>query len=507
MLGLLLAWNAEAHPVALYWYAEPDGSSYRYEFRMEVVESFSGNVDGIVFADTGIGVPAGAEALADPVLVTPPAPYSTMGFSTGAHEGPIFENHPADGWMASGIGDDITWTVSASNAVDPDSMYWSNTRGDSPRAEFEPAIHDCRLASVTPPADRQGGECAGLLKVCDPTTLRFEDPDYDSLVTAFEDVELSCDTVDNDCNGTVDDVANPPLADLQDGVCAGVGKACEGGVYVEPDYAAVVATYEAEEASCDFLDNDCNGAVDDARSPLPADMTLGVCEGATRVCQAGTWVEPDYTVFDRYEAFEESCDGLDNDCNGETDERRQCVRYEQRCGCGLGGAAGGWAPILFVLLLSACKGRGSGDGEDTDGSDSASDTDTDGGDTDTDGGDTDTNEPCEFTIPPDATVQADDDSIVDDGYVLWVCRGTTLSFAGGYSTFYLDPGAELVLGYEPGNVVYMMQGAELRIFGEGVTVTCGDTGNVHDESDFGATVTECPGLFWDLSIAPSPGCP
>ncbi len=62
----------------------------------------------------------------------------------------------------------------------------------------------------------------------------------------------------------------------------------------------------------------CDGRPEHARL---ADRQDGVCEGARKVCSVSAgWGEPDYAAVDGYEADEVSCDGADNDCDGETDE-------------------------------------------------------------------------------------------------------------------------------------------------------------------------------------------
>ncbi len=70
-----------------------------------------------------------------------------------------------------------------------------------------------------------------------------------------------CDGIDNDCDGTADENVAPRPAPLTEGVCAGTIVACIGGRYADPSYPE---GYEADEASCDGLDNDCDGFVDRA---------------------------------------------------------------------------------------------------------------------------------------------------------------------------------------------------------------------------------------------------
>ena len=63
-----------------------------------------------------------------------------------------------------------------------------------------------------------------------------------------------------------------------------------------------------------------DGEVDESGETL-ADVQLGVCIGSVKVCKGVEgWDEPDYTSLEGHEVEEISCDGLDNDCDGTTDE-------------------------------------------------------------------------------------------------------------------------------------------------------------------------------------------
>ncbi len=105
-------------------------------------------------------------------------------------------------------------------------------------------------------------------------------------------VTETCDGVDNDCDGVIDDGLTAPDADKQNGVCAGAVKVCGAGAgWLEPSYTSI-GNYEANEVSCDGLDNDCNGLADDGFSAPAADKQDGVCIGQNKVCDgSGGWVE------------------------------------------------------------------------------------------------------------------------------------------------------------------------------------------------------------------------
>ncbi len=80
---------------------------------------------------------------------------------------------------------------------------------------------------------------------------------------------------------------------------------------------------------CDGKDNDCSGGVDDDPEQIPlCAIQLGVCSGARQVCAAGklrACNSADYLAHSQdFEGSETLCDGLDNDCNGETDEFPGC---------------------------------------------------------------------------------------------------------------------------------------------------------------------------------------
>jgi hypothetical protein len=125
----------------------------------------------------------------------------------------------------------------------------------------------------------------------------------------------TCDGVDNDCDGTVDEELSRPTS-CGEGACTNnTGTAtCSEGHWNDTCDPLAGATAEA----CDNVDNDCDGTVDEG---LSQSTTCG--EGAcanntgTSTCIAGSW---DDTCDPYAGATTETCDDVDNDCDGTVDE-------------------------------------------------------------------------------------------------------------------------------------------------------------------------------------------
>jgi hypothetical protein len=72
-----------------------------------------------------------------------------------------------------------------------------------------------------------------------------------------------CDGIDNNCNSSTDDNLIAPANTLQQGVCAGSTQSCIGASGWVDNYSGI-ATYEPiTETTCDTLDNDCDGTADE----------------------------------------------------------------------------------------------------------------------------------------------------------------------------------------------------------------------------------------------------
>jgi hypothetical protein len=180
---------------------------------------------------------------------------------------------------------------------------------------------------------------------------------------AYSPEELRCDGVDEDCDGTVDDSPPPVQCPLTLGVCASapLNNSCVAGAWEACDYGH---DYELDEASCDGLDNDCDGLVDAADPDLAdalCEKQLGVCAGTTHEpsdCERGRWKPCSTTTLPpTWEAVETRCDGLDNDCDGVTDEGCRAAPpggakpepTTHGCSCATGGGLA-WLGAIWLVL-------------------------------------------------------------------------------------------------------------------------------------------------------------
>ncbi len=119
----------------------------------------------------------------------------------------------------------------------------------------------------------------------------------------------ACDLVDNDCNGSVDDLG---MTACGVGACAAMVENCVNG-----KTQTCVPGMPALEV-CDGIDNNCNAVIDEADPALGAVCDTGMpgeCAPGTTACSMAALT----CVADNV-PLNEVCDGLDNDCNGTDDD-------------------------------------------------------------------------------------------------------------------------------------------------------------------------------------------
>jgi len=208
----------------------------------------------------------------------------------------------------------------------------------------------CKVPSGMPCTEGQMKDCGTNVGECVRGTQRCVDGVFGDCEGATGPVAETCDGKDNDCDDQIDDeLATAPMCELQDGVCAGKAKSCVAGAYVATCGASEYGTdYQAgNETRCDGKDNDCDGMTDESVTggACPA---MGVCVGGTRSCVGGI---PGACMVANYEPSEVSCDNLDNDCDGMTDEG---VVSSTMCSLMQGVCAGKFATCRNGSIESTC---------------------------------------------------------------------------------------------------------------------------------------------------------
>ncbi len=131
--------------------------------------------------------------------------------------------------------------------------------------------------------------------------------------TAAVATEEICDGRDNDCNALVDDglATDEPCENTTDGVgtCSGV-RVCVG------TQGYVCTAHVPSVETCDFIDNDCDGETDNVPGrgePCVNTTAEGSCPGVN-ICQDGALICLGRTPS------AEVCNYEDDDCDGSTDE-------------------------------------------------------------------------------------------------------------------------------------------------------------------------------------------
>ncbi|MCU0660867.1 MAG: MopE-related protein [Myxococcota bacterium] len=169
--------------------------------------------------------------------------------------------------------------------------------------------------NITTPGQSPAAQetCNGLDDNCNG---QIDEGTCDDCVPTGQDI---CDGVDNDCDGETDEGFVPEACGVDEGECeAGLTECLNGALTCD-------GTGSGTEI-CNNKDDDCDGLTDGIYVPCYPSATIGCsgepllcvgeCQPGQALCTGG--------VLDDCEAAttpqEESCDGYDNDCDGETDE-------------------------------------------------------------------------------------------------------------------------------------------------------------------------------------------
>ncbi|PKN46165.1 MAG: hypothetical protein CVU59_06900, partial [Deltaproteobacteria bacterium HGW-Deltaproteobacteria-17] len=198
---------------------------------------------------------------------------------------------------------------------EPDSQY--------------PTKADQMCDGQAPPADVQAGICEGAQKICAQDAdgaWGWHEPDY-ATIPGYEATEVTCDGLDNDCDSVIDNGVTSDFYPDLDGDTYGDATA-------EPVPACTApASHVADHTDCDDGDDAihpgaaerCNGIDDNCDTTADEGFALGVQCGATDVgpCEYGLTVcSADglgTECLGNIDPEDETCDGLDNDCDSVID--------------------------------------------------------------------------------------------------------------------------------------------------------------------------------------------
>ncbi len=240
----------------------------------------------------------------------------------------------------------LTFDTDTDGYTTPDSCEGSKDDCDDNDADINPGAtevcdnidNNCDGSideSLTQNCPLQAGVCWEAIQTC--TAGTWSTCDYGKY---YEETEISCDGKDNDCDAVVDNGLTPPLNDNQIGECAGSYQACGGVSGWQNDYSGIT-TYEATEVSCDTLDNDCDALVDQLDSDILDPSTFSSPDvdegqdivlsftpltGATYAFDCDTDNAPDYTAFGP--TATQNCPTTDNEVRnvgGKLTDEHNCV--------------------------------------------------------------------------------------------------------------------------------------------------------------------------------------
>ncbi|MBA4337206.1 hypothetical protein C0416_05570 [bacterium] len=216
------------------------------------------------------------------------------------------------------------WGATCDGAVGP-TPEMCNGLDDDCNGVSDDAIGCQCVPSEARPCGSNVGECSYGTQACLPSGIWAS-----VCVNAILPSTEVCDSLDNDCNGSVDEGIGCQCTPASNRVCGSNVGECSYGMQtcgVAGIWGVCADQILPSVELCDGLDNDCNGAVDDGvgcqctnGSTRVCGTATGECRTGIQSCSAGVWGACNGQVV----AVNEVCDGLDNDCNGLADEGQNC---------------------------------------------------------------------------------------------------------------------------------------------------------------------------------------
>ena len=178
---------------------------------------------------------------------------------------------------------------------------------------------DCSISCTTyisdPEQDNPYGCSTGISGICNNGTRTCNtNGSWGDCIQDNQPAVETCDGLDNDCDGQWDEGLETHACDTGLlGECASGIESCTNGNL----FCSQITPTSTE--TCDGLDNDCDGTIDDNLSLGCVTGLPGICNAGTITCEeegTGTWG----SCVQTNQPGTEVCDGQDNNCDGVIDE-------------------------------------------------------------------------------------------------------------------------------------------------------------------------------------------
>lgn len=191
-------------------------------------------------------------------------------------------------------------------------------------------------------ADCSAGHwCVTWVGLCIPWTPDGQDANGNNV----------CNGEDDDCDDLVDEDYEPTLTTCGIGACYAEGELiCEDGEEID---TCIPGQPAPDDPTCDGIDDDCDGTNDEDYPQTPTACGIGACAATgLLICENGT--ETDTCTPGTPALDDATCNGIDDDCNGLTDE--DYVPLVTTCGIGACSATGLTSCVNGQVLDSCTPG-------------------------------------------------------------------------------------------------------------------------------------------------------